>query len=493
MQHANKVVVVVFDGLRPDMVTPEMMPHLHQFAATNTWFREARSVFPSMTRVATSSIAAGAPPAVHGIVGNSFYYPGVTHDHALDTGLASDIAMAEAALNGEFLTAPTFADALAAKGKSFAVVHTGSAGSAYCINPRVARNGQWTFSIMGADHTRTPDAVHEMVERFGPLPARTLPRFDEIDYAATVLTDYVLAELNPDVALIWFNEPDTSYHYKFLGTRDTLAVMARADEAFGRIVAAIAERADANDVAIIVASDHGQITSTGEIDMARLLTEAGHPAGKAATRKLDGAALAITGGNMGEIRVINGDLERRDAVARWLMQQDFTGMVFTSSDDPVQGSVAGTFSLNLVGMDHARAPHLMYILRSDKTPDIYGLPGSGLITGGVPVGGGMHGGLNAHELNTVLVLGGAASRSPAQLTSAPAGIVDIAPTVLDLLGLAALPTMRGSSLMFGGASHAQPKYETFVASTGQFRQEFTVARRDRHIFPIHGQRVTQAA
>lgn len=57
MQTASKVVVVIFDGLRPDMVTPDRMPNLHAYATQNLWFSEARSVFPSMTRVATTSIA----------------------------------------------------------------------------------------------------------------------------------------------------------------------------------------------------------------------------------------------------------------------------------------------------------------------------------------------------------------------------------------------------------------------------------------------------
>ena len=54
---ADKVVICVFDGLRRDFVTPERMPNLARFAGQGTWFREARSVFPSMTRVATTAIA----------------------------------------------------------------------------------------------------------------------------------------------------------------------------------------------------------------------------------------------------------------------------------------------------------------------------------------------------------------------------------------------------------------------------------------------------
>ncbi len=486
MQKTSKIVVVVFDGLRPDMVTPSLMPHLHAYSVANSWFREARSVFPSMTRVATSSIATGAMPAVHGIVGNAFYYPEVTRDFVLDVSLASDIALAEAALDGRFITATTFGDVLAAHGRSFAVVHSGSPGSTYAINPRVAANNHWTFSVLGEAHTKTPHAVQEMVARFGPLPPRNLPRFEEIDYATRVFTEHVLPDINPDVALIWFNEPDTSFHYKFLGSDETSAVLAHADAAFRRIVDTMAARPDSKEIALIIASDHGQISSSGRIDITDLLTAAGHPAVKASERSLDGATLAVTGGNMGEIRVIDGDLDRRDAIARWLMAQDFTGMVFTPSDDPVQGSVPGTFSTRLVELHHPREPELVYVLRSDTRNDAHGLPGLGLITGGVPVGGGMHGGLNRHELNTMLVLGGAAANGRT-MSDAAVGIIDIGPTILDLLGLPQPASMQGRSLH--DAATLAVEQHSFTASSAGFVQTLTIARRGEATFFVHGERV----
>lgn len=489
MQTASRVVVVVFDGLRPDMVTPDRMPNLSAFAGDSLWFREARSVFPSMTRVATSSISTGAPPALHGIVGNSFYYPEVTRDFVLDTSLAEDLALAEHRLNGPLIAAETLGDRLAANGKSFAVVHSGSAGSTYAINPRAAANGHWTFSVMGKDATRTPHAVDEVVERFGPLPPRTLPRFEETDYVTRVFTEHVLAEMEPDVALIWFNEPDTSFHYKFLTSDDTNAIMKAVDASFGRILAAIHERPDAEDIAIIVASDHGQISSSGIADIATLLTEAGHKAARASARAINGAAITVTGGNMGEIRMVDGDMGRRDQIAHWLMQRDEIGMVFTPSDDPVLGTVDGTFSTTLVGLDHARQPELVYVLRSGTETDAHGLPGLGLITGGVPVGGGMHGGLNRHEINTVLILGGAARRGDANATDVPAGIVDIAPTVLDMLGLTAPASMCGASLLATEVRHHAATIETFEAGAGTFRQRLAIRRRGAHLFPVHGGRI----
>lgn len=489
MQKASRVVVVVFDGLRPDMVTPERMPNLAAFAGEGTWFREARSVFPSMTRVATSSISTGAPPALHGIVGNSFYAPEITRDFVLDTSLAADIALAEARLDGPLIAVETLGDRLAAEGKRFAVVHSGSAGSTYAINPRAAAHGHWTFSVMGGEATRTPHAVEEVVERFGPLPPRTLPRFEETDYVTRVFVEHVLGEMDPDLALIWFNEPDTSFHYKFLASDETNAVVTAVDAAFGRIRAAIAARPDAEDIAIIVASDHGQISSSAVADIAGLLSEAGHKAARASARAIDGAAVTVTGGNMGEIRMVDGDMDRRDQIARWLMQRDEIGMVFTPSDDPVRGAVDGTFSTTLVGLDHARQPELVYVLRSDTGLDPHGLPGLGLITGGVPVGGGMHGGLNRHEVNTVLILGGAAQGGAPGQSAVPAGIVDIAPTVLDLLGLPVPAGMRGASLMQDEVRRRACDIETVETGAGAFRQRFSLMRRGAHAFPVHGGRI----
>jgi phosphonoacetate hydrolase len=73
----DHVIIVVFDGLRPDLVRADTMPNLHRFREQGTAFVQARSVFPSVTRVCTSSIATGAPPAVHGIVGNAFFHSGI--------------------------------------------------------------------------------------------------------------------------------------------------------------------------------------------------------------------------------------------------------------------------------------------------------------------------------------------------------------------------------------------------------------------------------
>lgn len=485
MALVERVVVCVFDGLRPDMLDAALTPNLMRFANGATWFRQARSVFPSMTRVATASIATGALPQTHGIVGNAFYFPQAIPEHVLDVSVIGDVKRAEAATGGRFLMAPTFADHLARAGKKMAVVHTGSLGSTYLINPRARANGHWTFTVHGTEGSETPEAVEEVIARFGPLPERELPRFGEVDYAARVMVEHVLP--NPDnvLSLVWFNEPDTSYHYKLLGSDDTKQIMAHVDAAFGRIVDWVEEQPNRERIAIMVASDHGQVSSDGLIGLPELLGEAGHPTRRPNERHLDGAAITFTGGNMGEIRVLDGSKEKRDDIARYLAAQPFIGGLFSPGKNEAEGEAPGSLPLSLVGLDHPRAPELVYVMRSSETADPHGLPGLCTLSGGgVPLGGGMHGGLNRHELNTTLILR-APGHDAGKVEAGVCGIIDIAPTILALLGLPEGEEMQGISLLEPLPEMERSEHE---ASDGDFGHSLTINRAGRRLILGSGYR-----
>lgn len=58
----KRAIVFVFDGLRPDRIDPDRMPHLARFRAQAVWHRGARTVFPSETRVAAAALVTGASP-----------------------------------------------------------------------------------------------------------------------------------------------------------------------------------------------------------------------------------------------------------------------------------------------------------------------------------------------------------------------------------------------------------------------------------------------
>jgi phosphonoacetate hydrolase len=122
---------------------------------------------------------------------------------------------------------------------------------------------------------------------------------------------------------------------------------------------------------------------------------------------------------------------------------------------------------------------VVFTLRADDNPDADGWAGGCCFTGGVPVGGGMHGGLHAIELNNLLTLAGEGIRQNV-VTDRPAGLIDVAPTALHLLGLDAPPTMTGRVVAeaFEREPLAPPpaEVETFEAGAGDYRQRLTLRR-----------------
>ena len=62
---ARRVVLVLADGLRPDAVTPVLMPSLYRLGRDHTRARVARTVQPSVTVAALASLATGVGPRTH--------------------------------------------------------------------------------------------------------------------------------------------------------------------------------------------------------------------------------------------------------------------------------------------------------------------------------------------------------------------------------------------------------------------------------------------
>jgi arylsulfatase A-like enzyme len=329
----------------------------------------------------------------------------------------------------------------------------------------------------------TPDAGHAVRARFGPEPARDRPLFAVVDRVADVFVEHVLGALQPEVALAWFPEPDTSGHFIGIGASQTLAVLERCDTQVGRILEALEARGWSERSLVIVLSDHGQITVTEQVPLFEDLSRAGFPT---APRAADGATLLGVPGAFGELRLRNGDERVRDCVVARLQDHPAIGHLFTRDVDGVEGASPGTLSLRLVGLDHARAPDIAFTLRSGSEPDHYGLRGRGLFISGVPVNGGMHGGLNPHEMSTVLILGGPGVLSGARI-EAPAGLIDIAPTVLAALGLKTPPTMVGQPLAAAFGAPALPWREV-VAQAGRpgYRQEVRARRVAGATYLDHG-------
>jgi hypothetical protein len=426
----NRVLVVAFDALRPDMVTPELMPNLSAFADQGGRFTHNRSTFPTETRVNQTALVTGCYPSRHGIVGNRFWEPIASPDKLFNTGDEDQLSEGIRRLNGRLTDVPVLGEILAEHGKSLAVISSGTPGGTRMLHHKAEELEGFRLSL------RRPDASvpADLLQSLDPIPPHSVPSLDWLTYATNTYLNVVEGVRKPDVAILWYCEPDNSYHMMGPGAPENLTAIRHADAEFGRLLAAL----EGEDINIITLSDHGQLGIPEEaIDLPTILSAAGFPAGEALTEGID---VAVALSSAGGLYVRDSNFDMIGKIVEWLLEQPWCGPLFTRG-----GAVSGTLDLADVGMDHRRAPDIGLVLRSSDTPNAYGVTGTTVHNSIYPSGGGIHGGLHAKELHSWLAMGGTAFRK-AYVSNTPTGIIDVLPTILHVLGVKA-PSVDGRVLV----------------------------------------------
>lgn len=472
----SKVLIVVFDALRPEFLRPEVMPRLSAFAAQGARFTNSRSTYPTETRVNQTAVLTGCYPRKHGIVGNRFPEPAIAPGEVVNTGVDAEIARAFAKAPGGLIRRPTMGEHLFTAGLSFAALSAGTPGGGRLINHRADEHDTFRLAMRCPDAVQPVGALDEIIKKIGPMPDYILPATAWITWAVDAYLEHVMPVVSPQVMLLWLCEPDESFHFQGIGQDASHTTMQNADAQFGRILDAHADDLETGALHIIAMSDHGQITLAGEpLDVPARLTAAGFPAAKRPGPDTD---FAVVVGNAGGLWASDAAKPRVADLVDWLMQQDWCGPLFT------RDGVGGTLTNAEICCDHDRAPDISLILRSDDALNEWHVAGTTRHDAPYPVGGGCHGGLSAHELQNVLVLGGARVRSGEALT-VPAGNIDVLPTVLHLLGLPPPPDIDGRALL--EAFHDAPARpltsaeRTIHAPNGQTHLSVTEHGRQRYL------------
>src|SRR5215475_2102644 len=129
----RRVVVVVLDGLRRDLIGEARTPALARFAQRAQSFAAHRSVFPSATRVVSASMATGCLPARHELQGNTLALMEngrlVYHDAGYPEFLQH-----KRRVTGRSLGVPTLAERVAPHGGMILFSNV-SPGAAYAHDP----------------------------------------------------------------------------------------------------------------------------------------------------------------------------------------------------------------------------------------------------------------------------------------------------------------------------------------------------------------------
>ncbi|MBV9578993.1 MAG: alkaline phosphatase family protein [Chloroflexi bacterium] len=447
--------MMVWDGLRPDLVSAEVTPNLWRLAEQGVWFDRSYAVYPTLTRANSPAISTGCRPGRAGVPGNTFLLR--AGDGSLTSHSSGDVRSLDrlAAADGRpVLLVDTLADRVHAAGKSSVVVGSGSPGSAWLQHPRAIDVGEPVV----ADGVPAMQPFMQAVRaRFGELPRRdALPATDWTRYFTRIVTDFVLPELAPTLLVFWHTDPDHTSHARGYFAPETVASLRDADANLGAILDAYTRLGLRETTAVVVTSDHGGSTVTRRAraaqDLAGVLRE--------------GAAAE----NGGSVFVYSSDADLVSAVRRF----EYVGPIFTADGRD------GTFPLSLVGLDGPRAPDAVFSF-AWSADVVRGIAGTA--TGAASKLVMDHGSISPYDLHNTLVMQGPDFRSGWR-SPVPVGNVDVCPTLTHVLGLEAGSDVDGRVVSEALATWqgADPEWTTleeiapFAARGRQWQQRIWLDR-----------------
>lgn len=467
---ARSQLLLVIDGLRPDYVTADVMPRLHALGQRGVFFEAHHAVYPTVTRVNSSSIATGAYPETHGLLGNTIYSERTSPTRGLDTSKYQELE-AMAAAEGTLLTAPTLGESLQRAGKRMVVIGAGSSGSAMLLSHLVSGGAVIHPELIG------PTTVQERVmSALGPAPAEAIPNNRRNSWAVDAYLKVALSELHADVTAIWFGDPDATAHATGMGSDTTRQALRFVDGEIGRIEDALRSRGLLTRTNILVTSDHGFSTHTGELTLAAAVAPF--------TRTLpDGTPDIIV--TEGAINVRGTpDAARVAAIVAALQKRPEIGAIFTrpASEGSTQGVVPGTLSFNVARWNHARSGEIL--VSGNWTRDKNDAGFEGTTTQGGVAG---HGTSSPYDIHNTLIAVGPDFRERTR-SPVPTANVDLAPTLLKILGVPAPPTMTGRAIeeaLRDGPTPASLTVTRTVESARTPTGDYEVAA---HISTVNGRR-----
>src|SRR2546423_14252546 len=231
----ERACIMVWDGLRPDLVSAELTPNLWHLAQQGVRFERSYAVYPTLTRANSPAISTGSRPGRAGVPGNTILLPSA--DGTLVRYSTGDITSLERLAHADgppILLVDTLADRVHRSGGSTVVVGSGSPGSAWLQHPRASEAGDPLI----ADGVPAMHAFMDAVRlRFGALPPKNaLPASQWTAYFTRIITEFVLPELTPMLLVFWHTDPDHTSHARGYGAPATRQALADADANLGTIL-----------------------------------------------------------------------------------------------------------------------------------------------------------------------------------------------------------------------------------------------------------------
>ncbi len=468
---ARHVVVVVFDGLRPDFVSPETTPHLAKLAGTGVFFAHHHPVYLSSTEVNGTALATGTYPAHSGIIANNDFRPRLDPQSPIETQAPGLVHRGDEISGGHYLARPTVAEILHAQGLATAIAGTKHVA---LLHDRALPSATPEVSELVHQGESRPASVTTALKAAQGLLPKATERDDKTardDWTAQALLGTLWSKGVPPYSLLWLAEPDSSQHASGLGSAQSLAAIKKSDEKLGLLVAELTRRSELATTNIFIVSDHGFSTIAEKVDLAVELSVAGFSAKRVALGGLKQSEVLVVGNGGSSLIYVGGHDEATiERVVAFLQQQAWTGVIFSRSPQ------AGAFPLAAANIDAPEAPDLVVSFKWQDGKNAAGVPGlqiSDLATTSPKLAN--HASLSPFDMHNTLIAAGPDIRAGV-ISTLPSGNLDVAPTILWLLGLKDAAQKMDGRVLSEALNQPAPPLQSYELKRLNAQQEINGGR-----------------
>jgi len=301
----TKVIIYVWDGLRPDSVNPTDTPNLYAMRESGVDFTDNHSTYPTFTMMNAASFATGGFPAATGYYGNTlweanakgndsankpvdFRQPVFTEDYAILEDLNNY-------LKGDLFLVGTLFESAQKAGMTTATI--GKSGAAYIQDykrggmtldektvlplslakelqdagialPTTTPNAYPTGALTLASNNGNPidfKPVKKLKDgvTFDPTDSTGSPYKPGLQYMVDTYVNYILPKKDPKLSVLWIRNPDTTEHVYGVGSPNYRDALHHNDQILGQLRAKLKELGQDSTTDIIVVSDHAHSNVAG--------------------------------------------------------------------------------------------------------------------------------------------------------------------------------------------------------------------------------------
>ena len=466
------VVVVVWDGMRPDFVSEQNTPVLWKLARDGTIFRNHHAVYPSATEVNGVALTTGVYPDRNGIIANYEFRPEIDKTGVIHSEDRIAVRKGDELSGGKYVALPTIAESARAAGLTSFVSVAKPVGLLLDRHELVSLGkAAWVLGPFG-----------------GFATSDKAPAAERDRQATAALTDSLSRKNQPNFSLLWLSEPDDTEHKFAPGSKEALAAIKSSDENLGRVLAALDRNHARERTDILVVSDHGFSTIQRSVDLRKILKDAAFDVATQFTSEPRPGQIMLVGqGGSVLFYVIGHDAAVIRRLVGFLQQSDFAGPIFTKA--PVEG----TFGFDQARIDSPHAPDIEMAFRWNDGKSQFGVAGMIDADWNRKAGQGTHATLGRFDMHNLLIAAGPDFQS-GRTDDLPSGNVDLAPTIYRVFAITSPQELDGRVLSESMANIdiGAPQTETKTVEArrefpaGKWRQTLKISRARSTIYLDEG-------